>query len=456
VSESTISVNDELRQELRHRLRPMRGRDPRDRGRSSSPLELLYDLTYVIAFAAAAEQLAHHLAEGEVGSAVGAYAFGIFGISWAWLNFTWFASAYGNDDALLRVATIVQMVGVIVFTFGLPASFAAAADGHSPNNALLVVGYVVMRVPLIGLWLRAAADDPDHRRTARSYAIVIAIAQAGWIVSAVIPMPAAIVVGLLVALAAAELTAPVVLERRLGPVPWNAGHIAERFALVTLITLGEVIAATAAAVGALTEAQGWSTAAVVIAASGLVLSAGFWWTYYLVPSRTVLELRPERTFAWRYVHLPLVGAIAAVGAGLRVAAAAVEEGHLTALQVALALAVPVGAVIVIVFAVWSVLLRSTDASHLPLFLLSLLPIAVAIAIGAAAGAQGPIRIDRPGDQATLVAIVALIALCPVIEVVGHERVGYRHTVRAMERQGLLDGVVMIRRLRPAPDHDPRR
>jgi low temperature requirement protein LtrA len=63
------------------------------------------------------------------------------------------------------------------------------------------------------------------------------------------------------------------------------GHIAERFRLLTIITLGEVVAATTSAVGALVEAQGWSVAAVVIASSGLVLAASLWWAYFLIPAR---------------------------------------------------------------------------------------------------------------------------------------------------------------------------
>src|SRR4051794_19190560 len=104
----------------------MTGRNPRERGRPATPIELLYDLTYVIAFAAAAEQLAHWVSQGRVGPALGAYAFTVFAVTWAWMNFTWFASAYGNDDALFRVATLVQMVGVVILTFGLPVSFEAA------------------------------------------------------------------------------------------------------------------------------------------------------------------------------------------------------------------------------------------------------------------------------------------------------------------------------------------
>src|SRR5690349_21350207 len=114
MTQEPAALRSRLRSDLRHRLRPMRGRDPKERGRSTTPVELLYDLTYVIAFAAAADQLAHQVSEGHVGPAIGAYVFAIFSVTWAWINFTWFASAYDNDDALFRAATLVQMVGVIV------------------------------------------------------------------------------------------------------------------------------------------------------------------------------------------------------------------------------------------------------------------------------------------------------------------------------------------------------
>ena len=167
----------------------MGGRDPSEVGRAPTPLELLYDLTYVVAFAAASDLLAEQLRLGNIWPALGAYAFAVWAVSWAWLNFTWFASAYGNDDVFQRVATFVQMIGVIVLTYGLPVSFEAAAHGESPNNLLMVIGYVIMRVPLIVLWLRAAAQDPAHRNNAISYVVIISIAQVGWVMLAIAPSP---------------------------------------------------------------------------------------------------------------------------------------------------------------------------------------------------------------------------------------------------------------------------
>ncbi len=429
---TTAELALRLKDDLRHRLRPMTGRDPDD-DRGAMPLELLYDLVYVIAFAVAAEELAHAIIEGEVGPGLGAYAFAIFAITWAWLNFTWFASAYGNDDALFRVATVVQMVGVVILTYGLPVSFENAAHGESPNNGLLVVGYIIMRVPLIVLWLRAAREDPGNRRTSIAYAVVIAIAQVGWALTTLPGLSFEATVTFIVLLAAAEMIAPVLIERRFGRAPWNAAHIAERFGLLTIIALGEVVAATVAAVGVLVSEQGWSVSAVLIAASGLIMAAGFWWAYYLIPSRTILTRWPERTFAWRYAHLALFGAIAAVGAGLRVAADGVELQELTLLQIALALAVPVGCVVALVFLTWSVLLRSYDFTLVPLYVCTLIPLAAAIVVAVVTDPSAPIDLEDDADVAALVTVIALVSLACVVEVVGHELIGYSRTLRAVER-----------------------
>ena len=429
----TDTFASRLQQELRHRVRRMPGRDPRQRDRSATPLELLYDLTYVVAFAAASDQLAEYLGEGTIWPALGAFAFAVWAVSWAWLNYSWFASAYGNDDLLLRLATIVQMIGVIVLIYGLPVSFEAAAHGESPNNVLLVVGYVVMRVPLIALWIRASNQDPQHRQNALSYVVIISVAQLGWILTALLPLPAPVTVAMIVGLAIAEMVAPVAATRRYGFSPWNAGHLAERFALLTLITIGEVIAGTTAAVGALTQEVGWSFEAVLIVSSGLLIAASVWWTYFLVPSRLVLEQRPERTFAWRYAHLALFGSIAAIGAGLHLTTIAVEHGEVSLLGIALALAVPLATTIFLIFLIWSVLMRSFDLTHLPLLLITMAPLAAAVVVGALFHPQQALDLEEPGAMTLLSVVVGLVALGAVIEVVGHEIVRFGHTLAAWRR-----------------------
>jgi low temperature requirement protein LtrA len=77
-----------------HRRQRFSGRDPDEEHRASTPLELLYDLTIVVAFGTAADELAHYVAEDHIGTGVGGFAFAAFAVSWAWLGYSWFASAY--------------------------------------------------------------------------------------------------------------------------------------------------------------------------------------------------------------------------------------------------------------------------------------------------------------------------------------------------------------------------
>ena len=79
-------------------------------------------------------------------------------------------SAFVTDDWFVRIATLVQMVGVCMLTIGIaPLAHRLATDGHL-DNKVMVGGYVIMRLSMVALWLRAAAADPARRRLAYSYA----------------------------------------------------------------------------------------------------------------------------------------------------------------------------------------------------------------------------------------------------------------------------------------------
>ena len=104
---------------LHHHARLMRGRDPHELHRVATPLELLFDLTFVIAFGLAASQFAHAVAEGHYKIALMGFGLASFGISWAWINFSWFSSAYDTDDWIFRIVTMVQMIGVLILAIGL-------------------------------------------------------------------------------------------------------------------------------------------------------------------------------------------------------------------------------------------------------------------------------------------------------------------------------------------------
>jgi hypothetical protein len=183
---------------------------------ASTPLELLFDLSFVVAVAAAASGLHHDLAAGEIVHGTLTFLIVFFTIWWPWVNFTWFASAYDTDDVLYRLLTFVQIAGVLVVAAGVRSVF----DGLDFRTA--VFGYVIMRIALVAQWLRAAAEDPGGRAVALRFAVGITVVQLLWVVRLAIGQPwgyaAIIVLGL------AELAIPVWAERSGRPTPWRGAH----------------------------------------------------------------------------------------------------------------------------------------------------------------------------------------------------------------------------------------
>src|ERR1700677_4658222 len=146
-------------------------RDPNEAHRAATPLELFFDLTFVAAVAQAGSGLEQGLVGGDARRVLIAYPLVFFAIWWAWINFTWFASAYDVDDVPYRLAVLVQMTGVLILAAGTTRAL------EHWNFDLMVLGYVVMRLAMVSLWLRAAFSDPIGRRTALRYAGGIALVQ---------------------------------------------------------------------------------------------------------------------------------------------------------------------------------------------------------------------------------------------------------------------------------------
>ena len=147
-------------------LRRMSSRNPSESHRVATPLELLFDLVFVVAVAQASQNLHHLISDHHVGQGVLSYLMVFFAIWWAWMNFTWFASAFDTDDWLYRMMTIVQMAGVLVLAAGIHA---AMVDF---DFLLVTWGYVIMRLAMVGQWLRAArAGEPPQAGVSASAAL---------------------------------------------------------------------------------------------------------------------------------------------------------------------------------------------------------------------------------------------------------------------------------------------
>ena len=399
----------------------MAGRDPHEQHRVATPLELLFDLTFVIAFGVAAAQFAHLMAEGHVSAGLAGFGFAAFAIWWAWMNFTWFASAYDTDDWIYRVMTMLQMVGVIILALGIPPVFASIEHGGHVDNVVMVAGYVVMRIALVGQWLRAAVQDPPRRRACLTYASAVVVAQIGWVAQIFVSTSLAVFFVTALVLMVVGISGPVLAERLMGGTPWHAHHVAERYGLLAIIALGEGVVGTVASLTAAVGEHGWSTDAILLDASGIGLTFGMWWVYFLVPAGALLHAQRRLSFWYGYLHLAVYAAIVATGAGLHVAAYYVDgQSKLNSVDTVLAVAIPVGIYLVAMFVIYSLLVGDFDLLHALLLVLAAAVLVAAVALAA-------------GGTSMAVCLLVVTA-APVVVVVGFEAVGHRHAAEIVGRR----------------------
>jgi low temperature requirement protein LtrA len=340
----------------------MVARRPDEPHRASTPLELFFDLCFVVAVAQAAAQLHHDVTEDHIRHAVPSYLMVFFAIWWAWMNFTWFASAYDTDDDVYRITTLVQVTGALVLAAGVPRAFADA------DFSVITYGYVLMRLAMVVQWLRVARTDvhPGRRACGRRYAIAITLVQVGWVLRLVLQdkvlqdkvlpdqmlpdqmLPDAAVVPGFVLLVLAELAVPIWAER-VAETTWHPEHIAERYGLFTIIVLGESILAASIAVQSALDEDAELGGLLGVAGPGIVIVFGMWWLYFDRPASRLLTSMRVALF-WGYGHYLIFASAAAVGAGLSVAMDyETHKAHLGGVAVGYAVAVPVA---VFLFSVW--------------------------------------------------------------------------------------------------------
>ena len=327
---------------------PMVGRDVTDEHRVATPLELFFDLTFVVAVAQASKGLHDGLGAAAAGHTIAVFSMTFFAIWWAWMNFTWFASAYDTDDALYRIVVFVQMVGVLILAAGIPRAF------QDDDFAVITLGYVVMRLAMVSQWLRAGVSDVAGRPCAIRYAVGITVVQIGWVVRLAAGNTSAIAT--FVVLVVAELAVPIWAES-VARTTWHPRHVAERYGLFTIIVLGETVLSTTVGVQVAIDSNRELSGLVPVIVGGLLIVFTMWWIYFDLPRdrateslRRAFDERITGAFAWGYGHYFVFGAAAATGAGLAVAVdEAAGQSSLGTWQSGAAITVPVAMYLLVVW-----------------------------------------------------------------------------------------------------------
>ena len=191
--------------------------------------ELFYDLIHVVTIFLLGNYLSHHL------DLHGFLVFaGVFIALWyAWGELSIFNSIYVSTDVWHRVIMSAMICTVMFMAAAIPAI-------ESKGWSFFALGFAANRFLIAALYYRARRTNADTRSMSGEQVRNFLIFGTIFAVSAFLPKPMAywVFAGTMVATQAVYMLPKVSVLRFARFVP-RQGHMAERFALLTLIVLGE-------------------------------------------------------------------------------------------------------------------------------------------------------------------------------------------------------------------------
>lgn len=299
-----------LRSTFRKWWRPPRKASDREMDRSVTFLELFYDLVYVALVA----QLAHALAEEATPSGVLEFGFLFIIVWWAWFNGSSYHDLHGNNDIRTRVFTFLQ-----VFAVAAMAVFAHDALGESSVGFALA--YAAFQLILGYLWWRTGVYDPNHRPLSRPYSFAFLITTLLFVVSIFVAVPIRFYLWGVAVLISLILPFNAFLQSKKHPAIQEevdrildvSPALVERFGLLTIIVLGEVVVGTVNGVAGHHHLD-WTIG--ITAGLGILIAISLWWIYFDFVSHRKPQPTRGKVSQWFYLHLPMTAGIAAVGAAV--------------------------------------------------------------------------------------------------------------------------------------------
>ena len=392
-----MSVNKSAKSLL---INTLVSRDINEPHRAATALELFYDLIYVVAIASLAAEFHHALSQWHhVGHAVSMYIAIFFCIWWPWNTYTWFASAYDTDDAMFRLSSFAQMPGVILIAVGVKSAF------EDNNFLIMMVGYVIMRVPYILMWLKVAFDDVDGRPAAIRYAVGVFLVQIAWSLAIIFFQNWYIFIALL----CCELLIPYIAEHAMARgqnTKYHYEHIEERLGLLTIIVLGESILAVVYAFKHVVEQ--FSADLLTLGLSAILILFSMWWLYFDDKVEDHLADQ-KKTFIWGYGHFFIYGFATAVGVLISVNVDVLANtAEISANTAIIGLSLMIAGYLVSVWLCHDFLLEKKGAQLYELLVLAVVVIGIAyifnsvLMISIAFVAMNAIRLARDHNQSTSV------------------------------------------------------
>ncbi len=276
-------------------------------GERVTPLELFFDLVFVLAITQCTTLMSHHTSWS--GLIQGLLVLGM--LWWAWTGYSWLTSVIDPEEGAVRLVMFGAMAALLIVSLCVPEAF-----GDLALTFALVYG--VVRAAHIALFMLASPEDDALRHAVLGLAVSSAIAVALLTLASHFDGLAQGALWLLALLL--DMGGPYLL----GSEGWRLvpGHFAERHGLIVIIALGESIVAIGLGASGRLD-FGIAVAAVL----GVALTAAMWWIYFdvvaIVSGRRLGDAEPGRVQnelardSYSYVHLIMVAGIVLVALGLK-------------------------------------------------------------------------------------------------------------------------------------------
>ena len=284
-------------------------------GEQVSPLELFFDLVFVLAITQCTQLMSDH--PTWEGLAQGLLILGL--LWWSWVAYSWLTSVVDPEEDAVRLIIFAAMAGLLIVALAVP-------DAFGSRGLAFALAYGIVRAGQIGLFLLASRDEPGLRHSVVGLAISTGLGISILVIGSFLDSGAQFAVWALAL--GLDMGGPFLINSegwRLVPA-----HFAERHGLIVIIALGESIVAIGVGVaGGLTFGQG---AAAVI---GIALAAAMWWMYFdvvaLVAARRLERAPPGRVQnemardSYSYLHFPMIAGIVLVALGMKKTLVEVED-----------------------------------------------------------------------------------------------------------------------------------
>ena len=276
-------------------------------GERVSPLELFFDLVFVLAITQCTALMSHDPTWRGIGR--GLVVLGL--LWWSWVGYAWLTSVVDPDEGGVRLVLFAAMAALLVTSLCVP-------DAFGDLGLTLALAYGGVRVAHIALFVLASRDDPGLRQAVAGLAVSTAIGVGILVVGSFFDGQARCAIW--AAALVFDMAGPLFIDTS----GWRlvAGHFAERHGLIMIVALGESIVA----IGVGAEA-GVDGGVIVAAILGIAVACAFWWAYFdvaaLMAARRLAEVESlkERNAlardAFSYLHLPMVAAIVLVALGMK-------------------------------------------------------------------------------------------------------------------------------------------